>query len=87
MEKMDKNTNKNTTEAEYSSVEDPLNMYKPATNDTTLISEIPKMINGQNIIIVSGEGKISVPILGDEVCEEEAFPYLLRKGKLGYTLT
>ena len=32
-------------ETEYASVEDPLNMHITASNETTLISEIPNIIN------------------------------------------
>ena len=42
---MSKNNNENTSEAEYASVEDPLNMHRTATNKTTLISQIPSVIN------------------------------------------
>ena len=31
-----------------------------------------------------GKGKKTVSILNDEFCEEQAFPYLLPKGKFGY---
>ena len=42
---MSKNNNENTSEAGYASVEDLLNMHRTATNETTLISEIPSIIN------------------------------------------
>ena len=40
-----KNNSENSSESEYASVKDPLNMHRTATNETTLISEIPNIIN------------------------------------------
>ena len=42
---MNTNNNENKSEAEYASVEDPLNMHRTSTNKTTLISEITNIIN------------------------------------------
>ena len=42
------NTNYNRSETEFASIEDPLNMYRTASNQTTLMSEIPNMINEEN---------------------------------------
>ena len=42
---MSKSNNENTSEAEYASVKDPLNMHRTVTNKTTLISEILSVIN------------------------------------------
>ena len=36
------------------------------------------------MMIPPGQGKNPVSILSDEFCEEQAFPYLLSKGKFGY---
>ena len=72
--------------AEYASVEDPLNMHRTATNEITLISEIPNIINEENVIIAPRQGKTPVSVLGDELCEEQAFPHLLFKGKFGYSV-
>ena len=83
---MDKNNNENKSEAEYASVEDPLNMHRTATNEITLISEIPNIINEENVIIAPGEGKTPVSVLGEELCKEQAFPHLLFKGKFGYSV-
>ena len=33
--------------------------------------------------IIPGQGKKVVAILSDEFCENQAFPYLLPKGKFG----
>ena len=59
-------------------------MHRTGSNKTALVSEIPSMINDENIIILQGEGKKPVSILNDEFCEDQAFPYLLPKGKFGY---
>ena len=53
------NVNYNRSETEFASVEDPLNMYTAASNETTLVSEIPNIINEDNVIIASGQGKIT----------------------------
>ena len=83
---MNKNNNENASEAEYASVDDPLNMHRTATNETTPISEIPNIINEENVIIAPGQGKSPDSILGDEFCEEQAFTYLVPKGKFGYSV-
>ena len=41
------------------------------------------MINDKNIIIAPVQGKKAVSILSDDFCEEQAFPYLIPKGKFG----
>ena len=58
-------------------------MHRTASNETTLISEIPNIINEENITIAPGQRKKPVSILSDEFCEEQAFPYLLPTGKFG----
>ena len=83
---INKNNNENASEAEYASVEDPLNMHRTATNETPLISEIPNIINEENAIIVQGQGKSPVSSSGDRFCEEQTFPYLLLKVKFGYSV-
>ena len=74
----EKETKKNITdteiETEYASVEDPLNMNRPVSNETTLISEMPKTINEERVTIAPRQGKILVSILSDELREEQAFP-------------
>ena len=64
---INKNNNENTSEAEYASVKDPLNMNRTATNETNLISDIPNIINEENVIIVPDQGKTPVSILGNEL--------------------
>ena len=42
-------------------------------NDTmhqTLVSEIPNIINQENVITAPRQGKKTVPVLSDEFCEE-----------------
>ena len=40
-----------SNEAEYGSVEDPLNMHKTGSNETALVSEVPPIINDKIVII------------------------------------
>ena len=42
---------------QYASVEDPLNMHRTASNKTNLVSEIPNIINEENVIAAPGQGK------------------------------
>ena len=53
---MTKNIN-DRSETKFASVEDPLNMHKTESNETTLASEIPNIINDENIIIAAGQEK------------------------------
>ena len=41
----------NDTETEYISVENPLIMHNTASNETTLFSETPNIINEENFIM------------------------------------
>ena len=65
-------------------LDDPLNLHRVAANETTLISEIPGIIDEDNITIAPGQGKTPLSILHDDYCEELAFPYLFPTGKFGY---
>ena len=76
--------NVNESETEYASVEDPPNIHSTASNETTLASDIPNIVNNENIIIAPSQGKTPVSVLSDEFCEEQTFPYLLPTGKFGY---
>ena len=42
-------------------------MHRTATNETNLISEIPNITNEENVIIVPGQEKTPVSILGNEL--------------------
>ena len=66
------------------SVEDPLNMHRTASNETILISEIPNIINEENVTIAPRQRKKTISILSDKFCEKQAFLYLLPTGKFGY---
>ena len=81
--KKKKKTNEAGSKTEFSLVEDALNMYKTASNETTLVPEIPNIINEGNAISAPGQGK-TAPVLSDEFSEEHAFPHLLPKNKFGY---
>ena len=52
----------NSDETEYDSVEDPLSIHRTASNETALVSEIPYIINDENVIIAPGERQKPVSI-------------------------
>ena len=66
---MTENINDTEEESKYAYVEDSLNMHRIVSNETTLISEIPDIINEENVIITPGQGNIVVSISSDKVCE------------------
>ena len=72
------------SEIEFASVEDPLNMHRNATYETTLVFEIPSIISDENVIIATGQGEKPVSVLSDEFCEKQTFAYLFAEGKFGY---
>ena len=78
------NTKIISDETEYGSAEDPLSMHRDGSNEIAPVSEIPYIINDENVIIAPGQRKIPISILNDEFFEEHACPYLLAKGKFGY---
>ena len=49
--------NNDRSETEFASVDDLLNMHRTASNGTTLVSQIPNIINKENVIIPSGQIK------------------------------
>ena len=53
---MTKNIN-DRSETEFGSVEDPLNMHRTASNEKSLVSEIPYIINKEIFIIAPGQRK------------------------------
>ena len=60
----------------FESVDDPLNAHRAAGYETTLIPEIPIIIEDVNVIMVPGLGKTPVSAWNDDHCEELAFSYL-----------
>ena len=46
-------------------------MHRAGSNETTLVSEIPDIINDENVIIAAGEGKKTVSILNTKFCGEQ----------------
>ena len=61
-----------------------LNIQRTVSNETTtLVSEIPNIIDKENVIIDEKE-KTPVSILSDIFCKEQSFSYLLPKGKFGF---
>ena len=47
----------NNTKKEYASVEDLLGMHRTTSNETALISQIPNIINEENVIIAPEQEK------------------------------
>ena len=47
-------------------------MHRTASNETALVSEIPNIINDENVVIVP------VSISSDGFSEEQTYPYLFR---------
>ena len=68
----------------FESVYDKLNAHRAAGYETTLIPEIPRIMEDDNVVMAPDQGKISVSVLNDDRCEELAFPYLFPIGKFGY---
>ena len=61
-------------------------MHRSASNETTLVSEIPNIMEEKNIIIARGQRKTLVSILSDKFCEGQAFRHLLPKGEFGFNV-
>ena len=72
------------TNYNFELLDDPLNLHKVAAIETTLMSEIPSIINEDNITIAPGQGKTLLSILRDDYCEELALLYLFPTRKFGY---
>ena len=68
----------------FESVDDPLNAHRAAGYETTLVPEIPRIIEDDNVIMAPGQIKTPVSVLNDDHCDELAFPYLFPTGKFGY---
>ena len=71
------------TEIEYASVEDSLNIHRPASNDNSRFWDT-KYNYESNVIISPGQGKIQILILNNKFCEVQTFPYLRPTGKFDY---
>ena len=58
---MSENINGTGGETEFASVvETPVKMHRTVSNDAALMSEIPNIINEENVIIASEQGKTPV---------------------------
>ena len=66
-------------------MEYPLNMHRTASNQTALVSEILYISDEENLRIVPAQRKKTFSIFSDKFCDEQAYSYLLPKGKCGYT--
>ena len=72
-----------SNETGYGSVEESLSIHRTGSNETAFVSEIPSIINDENVITAPGQRKKPVSILSDEFFREKAFRYLFLKGKFG----
>ena len=68
----------------FESVDDPLNAHRAGGYETTLVPEIRRITEDDNVIMAPDQGKTPVSVLNDDHCEELAFPYLFSTGKFGY---
>ena len=59
-QEMSKYINDTESETEHASNEHSLNMYRTAPYETTIASEIPKIIDEVNVVIAPEQEKISV---------------------------
>ena len=58
---MSENINGTRSETEIASVvENHVKMHRAASNDTTLLAEIPNIINEENVIVASEQGTTPV---------------------------
>ena len=82
--------NRNDTETEYASVENPLDMHRTASNsikwDNSCFWDSKYLINEKDTIIAPGQGKKPVSIFSYEFCKDQAFPYLLPRVNLAIKL-
>ena len=63
---------------------DALDAFKTVSSETTLVSEIQKIVDENTIVLAPGQGKTPVSFLYNEHCEELAFPHFSPSGKFGY---
>ena len=75
---MSGNINVTEMEIEYVSLEDPLNIYRSVSNETT----IPN-INKMRMLLLNQEKEKSL-FRFEKLCEEQGFPYLLPLSRFGY---
>ena len=78
---MTENINDTRTGTKFAPVEDLLSIHITASNETTLVSEIPNIIGEENVITTLGQRKTPISILSDKLCKEQTFLHLLPKGK------
>ena len=68
----------------FESADDKTNAHRATGYETTLVPEIPRIIEDDNVIMVPGQGKNSVSVLNYDHCEGLTFPYFFPIGKFGY---
>ena len=64
--------------------ESPLDIFRIASNETTLISNFPNANSEESIIsIATGAGQKPMSVFNDDYCEELAHPHLFPNGEFG----
>ena len=61
-----------------------MDAHRTARCETTLVPDIPRIIEDDNVIMPLSQGKTTVSVLNDDHCEKLAFPYLFPTGRFGY---
>ena len=63
-------------------IEDPLNVNRTASNESTLVFEMLIITYRKNTFTVLGQEKAPILLLHDDACKELAFLYLFSKENL-----
>ena len=76
----------NESDGNIEEEDNPLDTFRFAADETTMMSKIPIRIDPDGTSIAPGQYKTPVPIFSDRYCEEMAFPLLFPTGKFGYKI-
>ena len=68
----------------FEEAEDPGNLHQIATNESSLTSEVPHLVDENKIILAPGQNKTPLSIFSYDHYEELAFPHLFPDGIFGY---
>ena len=74
----------NADQAHFEDCEENGSNLNSTSNETVLVSEVPNIVQNENLIVAPGQGKSPISVFNDSHCEELAFPYLLPRGRFGY---
>ena len=65
---------------------DPINLHRVAASEAILVSEIPNIIDEDNVTNAPGQSKTPPSVLRDDYCDELAFPCLFPARKFGHNV-